>query len=668
MLKIEIRPMNLKMLIKNIKIVIPIWTVFIVFALSIFFIFIPSLKNNLIDQKREMINKLTDSAVSLLFEYNEMVLTGELKLEEAKARALNQIRSLRYGSEGKDYFWINDMHPFMLMHPYRSDLEGRDLTLFKDKKGNYPFIAMIEKVMNSGGGFVNYYWQWKDEPHKIVPKISYVKGFKPWGWVVGTGIYTEDVHSEIKNVLNDLNKITISILFFILGLSVYMTWQTIKIRNRKRLIEKRLRESRERMKFALKGADMGMWDYTIQSGEWFLDERSVELLGACPHNFSEMELLIHPEDVKPYNDAWAEVAEGRKPFYIFEYRLNNSQGQYKWLMDKGKIIEWDSNGEPIRATGTMQDITVRKIAEKKLQETAERLELSLKGANLGTWEYFGKTDTYTFNERAIEILGQDIKNESEWASILHPDDLKRMLDYEDKFRSSEFKGNFLQSEYRIITKEGDIKWLFDHGKSFAWDKNGKIIRSSGIIQDITERKKYQIELKAMALHDPLTELPNRRLFFESLSMILKLSQRNNKMFAILYLDLDGFKNVNDSFGHEAGDELLREVSGLLKGVCRKTDTIARLGGDEFAIIIGQLKSEKGAGEIAKKIITAFTKNFQLTACRVHVTASIGISLFPTNSGNLEELVQQADKAMYRSKRQGKNTYTFFCADNEIVKN
>jgi PAS domain S-box-containing protein len=240
------------------NIIVPIWSVFLVFLLSIFFVFIPSLKTNLIDQKKEMIQTLTDSTASLLSEYQQQVAAGELSLAEAKSRAMEQIRYMRYGAEAKDYFWIIDMHPFMVMHPYRPDLEKKDLTSFTDPRGNFPFLAMVETVMNHGEGYVNYYWQWKDAPHKIVPKLSYVKEFAPWEWIVGTGIYMEDVETEVSGILDDLNTIFITVLLFVLALSAYITWQTISIRDRKERVKNTLKQERETLSMILESTPQGI--------------------------------------------------------------------------------------------------------------------------------------------------------------------------------------------------------------------------------------------------------------------------------------------------------------------------------------------------------------------------------------------------------------------------
>ncbi len=178
---------------------------------------------------------------------------------------------------------------------------------------------------------------------------------------------------------------------------------------------------------------------------------------------------------------------------------------------------------------------------------------------------------------------------------------------------------------------------------------------------ITRRMVEQAHLKLLALFDPLTELPNRRLFFDRLTMALEHGHRNKSVFALLYIDLDEFKAVNDTLGHESGDELLRVVAESLSRALRKSDTVARIGGDEFAIIIDQLDSAEGAKIIAQKILSSISHPIPLQAGAAKVGASIGIAMFPEDADTAEELLQMADKAMYTSKRQGKNRYTFHSA-------
>jgi len=171
--------------------------VVILFSCLLFFYFMPAMRESLIDRKKEMIRELGVTAMGILGHYHNMHVAGTMTVDEAKRGAVEAIKNLRYGPDGKDYFWINDMQPVMVMHPYRPDLDGKDVSGFADPKGTRLFVEMVNVCRRDGKGYVNYMWQWKDDASKIVPKISYAVLFEPWGWVLGTGIYIEDVNAEI---------------------------------------------------------------------------------------------------------------------------------------------------------------------------------------------------------------------------------------------------------------------------------------------------------------------------------------------------------------------------------------------------------------------------------------------------------------------------------------
>ncbi len=180
----------------------------------------------------------------------------------------------------------------------------------------------------------------------------------------------------------------------------------------------------------------------------------------------------------------------------------------------------------------------------------------------------------------------------------------------------------------------------------------------GIARDITERRLTEQKIAHLAHYDFLTDLPNRALFLNSLGLSLSLAKRNNYKVAIFFLDLDGFKKINDTLGHGAGDLLLQQVSKRLKNTIRASDTVARVGGDEFTFILNNPESEKGASLVADKIIATLSEPFDLDGQLCQVGGSIGIALFPDDAQSLEQLVTQADSAMYLAKKNGKNTYKF----------
>jgi len=361
------------------NIIVPIWSVFLVFALSIFFVFIPSLKTSLIDQKKEMIQTLTDSAVSLLSEYQQRVAAGELPLAEAKSRAKEQIRHMRYGAEAKDYFWIIDMHPFMVMHPYRPDLEGKDLTGFTDPRDKHPFLGMVEKVMNHGQGYVNYYWQWKDAPHKIVPKLSYVKGFAPWEWIVGTGIYREDVQGEINGILDKLSTIFITVLLFVLALSAYITWQTISIRDKKERVKNTLKQERESLSMILESIPQGI-SLVDNAGRYrYVNSSFTKITGYTLDDIPAKEVWFqkaYPDTAyrKKVMETWSNDISTQGESHEREFEITCKNGETKFIEFRSCFME-------DQKISVLTDITDRKETEEISREK-DRLQavLELSGA------------------------------------------------------------------------------------------------------------------------------------------------------------------------------------------------------------------------------------------------------------------------------------------------
>jgi diguanylate cyclase (GGDEF)-like protein/PAS domain S-box-containing protein len=181
----------------------------------------------------------------------------------------------------------------------------------------------------------------------------------------------------------------------------------------------------------------------------------------------------------------------------------------------------------------------------------------------------------------------------------------------------------------------------------------------GIVRDITERKLAEQKIAHLAHYDYLTDLPNRALFLSTLEHSIRLARRNNYKAAILFLDLDGFKQVNDTLGHDAGDLLLQFVAKRLKHIIRESDTVARVGGDEFTFVLNNTESNEGVALVANKIVAALSEPFDLKGQQCHIGGSIGISIFPDDAGDLDQLVRQADEAMYLAKQSGKNTHRFY---------
>jgi diguanylate cyclase (GGDEF)-like protein/PAS domain S-box-containing protein len=189
-----------------------------------------------------------------------------------------------------------------------------------------------------------------------------------------------------------------------------------------------------------------------------------------------------------------------------------------------------------------------------------------------------------------------------------------------------------------------------------YDEGGKIVGVIGLIRDVTQRKEAEQQIEYQAYHDALTGLANRRLFQEHLSLAVALAQRRNAAVAVLFLDLDHFKTINDSLGHTVGDELLREVARRLKATVREGDTVARVGGDEFTIVLQELPRGDAAAVVAQKVLRTIAEPMEISGHRLYITTSIGVTLFPDDGDDAEALLKNADTAMYRAKADGRNTY------------
>jgi len=363
--------------ISSLRIIIPVILTFILFSICVFQLFIPSLEEHLMGKKREAIQSLTDTAWSLLSVYQQQVMDGELDLDDAKAQALKQIRGMRYGIEGKDYFWVNDLQPKMLMHPYRNDLEGQDLTDFKDRAGKKLFVEFVKTARTKGSGYVDYMWQWKDDPSRIVPKISFVKAFQPWGWIIGTGMYIDDVHAEILSISGNLIKIFIAILSIALTISLYIIWETLRDEKKRRQTEKALIASEKNYRLLADNIIDTIWvidvktmrlSYVSPSIKWSTGFSAEASIGKKIHE------LLTPASMKLAAIALKEEldAEHQKLFSsksrTLELEQYHQNGSTVWTETTTQFIR-DENSTPISILGVSRAISERKELEAQLRQS-----------------------------------------------------------------------------------------------------------------------------------------------------------------------------------------------------------------------------------------------------------------------------------------------------------
>jgi diguanylate cyclase (GGDEF)-like protein/PAS domain S-box-containing protein len=330
-------------------------------------------------------------------------------------------------------------------------------------------------------------------------------------------------------------------------------------------------------------------------------------------------------------------------------------------------------GDLIKAFNLL--LTALQERENALEESEFRWKFAIEGTGDGLWDWDIPNNTVYFSKTWKSMLGyseSEISNSlNEWERLVHPDDLSETMNAVKEHLDGKTPAYI--NEQRLLCKNGSYKWILDRGLVVSRDEQGKPLRAIGTHTDITERKQMEEIIRQQALYDPLTKLPNRRLLVDRLGQAMSTSKRTGNHGALLFLDLDNFKPLNDTHGHEAGDLLLVEVAKRIRHCLRETDTVARMGGDEFVIVLAQLDIDKNiskqqAAMLAEKIRTELAKLYALElkdedgkvfVIEHHCTASIGVTLFIDERSFINDILKNADDAMYQAKNAGRNRVCFY---------
>ncbi len=322
-------------------------------------------------------------------------------------------------------------------------------------------------------------------------------------------------------------------------------------------------------------------------------------------------------------------------------------------------------GEPC-VLGTGRDITERKRAEERTLRDKERLDLALTGSRLALWDWDLATNRIYFSEGWATLLGEPMRETTLPAEQLrtwnHPDD-RAIFDAAIANAVGGVSEAF-ECEFRVRHASGDWIWVHSRGKVTQRGPDGRALRMTGTSTNVTKRKEAEERAEYLATRDALTGLPNRVLLHDRLEQAIVGAARARASFAFMFIDLDRFKTINDSLGHDVGDELLKRVAARLTACVRASDTVARLGGDEFAVIVENLRDEEdeGARQVAEKMILAMASPMLVGSQHLNTSCSIGISLYPADGKDSATLMKHADVAMYYAKEKGRNNYQFFSAE------
>jgi PAS domain S-box-containing protein len=313
----------------GVRIVLPVLLVTILFTAALFAVLLPAVERALLERKRELIRELTHSACSILADYERQERTGSLSRAEAQILARQRVKALRYGQEGKDYFWIQDQTPRMIMHPYRPELDGQDLSDYRDSQGHRIFVELAERVRRDRQGYVSYVWQWQDDPTRLAPKESYVQGFAPWGWVVGTGMYVDDVRAWLGGIRGNLIRLCLAIVLVVGLLLIYLVLQSLNTERKRSDAEEALRESNERYRLLVEAATEG----TLLVSHGRCRYANPTLRGLLGYQESEIELLglddVLPQDPArnhAAHEALERLRQGEEPATGFDGLLRRRDG------------------------------------------------------------------------------------------------------------------------------------------------------------------------------------------------------------------------------------------------------------------------------------------------------------------------------------------------------
>jgi len=551
-------------------------------------------------------------------------------------------------------------------------------------------------------------------------------------------------------------------------------------------VENTLRQSEERLQLVLRGSGDAPWDWNLETGDLYYSPRWWAMLGYAvdelPTGASLWEHIVHPDDQLRVDQAFDNVIKSKSDTYDIEFRLQHKDGHYVPVLSRGFIMR-DANGKPVRVSGTNTDLTERRLAEAKLNESELRYRLLIETANDAIVVAQGNSLKFV-NQKALELTGYSREEliSLPFMEFIYDDDKILMRNNFQK----QLDGEAVEQRYqiRILTKSKQLRWVEMSGATIEWeghpatfnfvtditkrkeaeeklqlsasvfsharegiiitDANRKIIEvndaftritgfsrddalgespsilSSGrhekefydamwedlnknghwygevwnrrkngeiyaeiltisavqdaqgvihqyvaLFSDITTLKEHESQLEHIAHFDTLTGLPNRVLLADRLRQGMTQAQRRDQKLAVVFLDLDAFKIINDTHGHAAGDQLLKTVANHMKMSLREGDTLARIGGDEFVAVLLDLDNTDASEPMLSRLIEAATKPVYVDGLVLQVTASLGVTFYPqADEVDADQLLRQADQAMYLAKQAGKNRYQIFDAEQD----
>ncbi|MDO9419829.1 MAG: EAL domain-containing protein [Herminiimonas sp.] len=375
--------------------------------------------------------------------------------------------------------------------------------------------------------------------------------------------------------------------------------------------------------------------------------------------------ITHPDDRDLVRNAVLAAVKNNRRFDI-EYRIIRADGEVRWVWERGTNISHDNKAWDV-LEGFIQDITERREADEALREAERRYRSIFENAIEGIYQSTPDNGYLAVNPALARMYGysspQDLIStlkDIEHQVYVEP---KRRIEFMQLMKKNGVVTNF---ESRIYKRDGEIIWISENARA-VFSSAGELVFYEGTVEAITERKLHEAEIQFQATHDALTGLPNRTLLYDRMQQAVLHSERYSNITAIAFLDLDQFKFINDSLGHQVGDELLKITAQRLTSCLRESDTVARQGGDEFVLLLTSQTDEDSITQTMQRVLHEVAQPWMANDLEFRITCSIGVTLCPDDGRDVETLLKNADSAMYKAKELGRNNFQYFAAEmNDTV--
>jgi diguanylate cyclase (GGDEF)-like protein/PAS domain S-box-containing protein len=625
------------------------------------------------DNAKVMADKL--AYVRYFAPFDWLIGTGDYTYkweEKQRQEVIDRLRALRFGQSG--YVGVFDRDGKSLLSPSDPSLEGQHYQNMPPEQS--AAIALLLAKAQAGGGFVRYLWPDR-ALNTTVNKTALVRLVEPWGWVLVAALQDTELQGTVEEEMTAdatfaaspwrdwLAPLLLSLALGVLASYGFARWsRTLFKRYHEDMYAKNqaVTDSEALFHAVFDNAAVGMAQAALDGSLLLVNQQFCRFLG-----YEQSELLAPgftfkqvtlPDDVEADVHHLQDLLAGKARRFSMEKRYLRRDGRMVWGYLAVYLMR-NADGAPQYFIAAVHDITERKQAEEALQLAASVFSHAREGIMItevdGTIINVNASFTRITGYTREEALGQNPR-------LLRSGRQLREY-YEVMWDSIKTQGHWV-GEILNRRKCGEV-YAEMQTISAVRDAQGEISHFVSLFSDITTLKEHEQQLERIAHFDALTSLPNRVLLADRLNQAMHNVQRRDQLLAVVYLDLDGFKAINDNFGHDAGDQLLRAVSTRMKLTLREGDTLARIGGDEFVAVLVDLPKPTACTPLLSRLLAAASEPLQLDRQTLQVSASLGVTFFPqADSIDAEQLQRQADQAMYQAKLSGKNRYHLFDAEQD----